>query len=701
MADYDFSGVDAVDSGTPSPTPSPQPPNTDSSAQPNGYDFSGVDAIDKYATPWQQALTAVEQGISGLTLGASKKLETAAGLATPEDIAGREAANPVTATLSNIGGTGALLTTTGGLGAIGEAGTAAGRIGIGALEGAGIGGVNQATDDWSQNKPLDAQKILASAGIGSVFGGAGAGLIEGIRAYRGGEPTAASIQANTNASSDVPPPGGTGPTVVDPAQEPVKGVKATSYQDLIDRTQNAKYMGNATELPQKAVLEDALSRVEMNNPVHPLQLDSLSDQGARDTYNTAKDTPGKIGDALNANESLQKSELVNKTDQTIRDLSPGAEPTPDAVQGGKTAIDAFTDQYQNEQAQLKPIFEDLKKAPIVGDPVTDLIGRMSDAVPGVSEMFDITGGDISIKPYKTAWGIDKATYNAVKEATNSLLDEPNDFKSIWNIRKGLDQHIDVLAQGQAPSEIRALKAAMMDYMQDAVQNNPDVNVRDTFRRWAINEQQRGVIEKTFGASVGKPEFGAISKVKPEQIGDKIFGNTANVEAAKTILPQEQFNTILANWLAEAKAAATDKGAFSSNKFGSFLKRNQDALNVAFSDNPQQLQRLKDLTNIMRILPDSPLINPSGTAKTLFRMVQDAKLHDVTWEGLLASIPQKLLKEAAQISERAQLNKMLAGKAANNSAAQQLMKHANITSDRVDSNIRSLFGGAAALARRFK
>jgi len=104
------------------------------------------------------------------------------------------------------------------------------------------------------------------------------------------------------------------------------------------------------------------------------------------------------------------------------------------------------------------------------------------------------------------------------------------------------------------------------------------------------------------------------------IGDKIFGNTATVEAAKNILPPEQFQRILSNWLAEAKATATDKGAFSANKFGSFLRRNQDALQIAFNDRPEQLQRLKDLTTVMRILPDAPSINPSGTAKTLSRMI---------------------------------------------------------------------------------
>jgi uncharacterized 2Fe-2S/4Fe-4S cluster protein (DUF4445 family) len=83
------------------------------------------------------------------------------------------------------------------------------------------------------------------------------------------------------------------------------------------------------------------------------------------------------------------------------------------------------------------------------------------------------------------------------------------------------------------------------------------------------------------------------------------------------------------------------------------------------------------------------------------MVQNAKVHDMTWEGLLASIPQTLLKKAAAISERADLNHALAGKAANNSATQQLMKHVGITSDKIDAAIKGLFGGASANARKFK
>src|ERR1700679_2894374 len=138
------------------------------------------DDSETYGSATEQAKTALEQAVSGATLGASKVLEThgipALGIpaiTTPEAIAGRESANPVTAGASNIAGTAATILGTGGLGGLAEGAGAAARVGLGALEGAGIGAVTTATDNWSQNKPLDAQKIAANAGLGALLGGVG------------------------------------------------------------------------------------------------------------------------------------------------------------------------------------------------------------------------------------------------------------------------------------------------------------------------------------------------------------------------------------------------------------------------------------------------------------------------------------------------------------------------------------------------
>jgi hypothetical protein len=692
MAQFDDLIDDSQAQNPASPTVPNSPTNTVN--QPNFDDLQ--DDSEKYGSPLEMAKTAAEQAVSGATLGASKVLEThgipALGIpaiTTPEAIAGREAANPVTSIASNIGGTAGMLLATKGLGPLAAAGSAATRIGIGALEGAGIAGIYTANDDWSQNKPLDAQKIAANAGLGSLLGGIGGVIGEAFRPKPLAEvPTAVSDQAGSagdaalNASSA-------------PVKAPeVKGVQSSSYEDIVKRNQAAKIDGTGISLPAQGELDDALSRVGMENPVNPLQRDSLANSEASDIYQTAKEGPGELGSNLKNYEALQKNELVGKTNDSIADLSPGIEPVSDAYQGGKQAIDAFTDQYQAEKNALSPVFKELKTLPVQGDLLPDSINRMTQAVPGIANMFDSSGDAIAIRPYKTAWGIDKATYSAVKEAVDSLQGEDNSLQTLWNVRKGLDQHIDVLAQGQAPSEIRSLKAALMNQMQDAT-GNP--NIRDAFKRYAINEQQRGVIEKSFGASVGTPEFGQISKVKPEMIGDKIFGNTATTQAAKNILPPEQFNSILANWISEAKAAATDKGAFSANKFGSFLKRNKDALNIAFQDQPQALQRLNDLSTIMRILPDATSINPSGTAKTLSRMILNhtPDLHNITWEGMLASIPKKIASEISGRLKMNELNQYLSGQALKNSQDAALKNHVMSVSDNIDKGVKALFSGSAS------
>lgn len=189
------------------------------------------------------AKTALEQGLSGLTLGASKAIETQGipalaipPISSPEAVAARQKENPITSFASNLVGTGALIAGTGGLGGVARAvtgakalGTAA-SIGINALEGAGIGGVNQATDDWSQNKPLDAQKIAASAGLGALLGGAVGGVIEGIK-YKFGTPLA-KVSEVGNVASSVPE--GTEPPVI--SQVDAQGYKNGEFVPSVENS---------------------------------------------------------------------------------------------------------------------------------------------------------------------------------------------------------------------------------------------------------------------------------------------------------------------------------------------------------------------------------------------------------------------------------------------------------------------------------
>lgn len=704
--------VEDFDPGQTSQSPSRAPSQASSQSGPGQLPPGAVPADqfvsdqNQYSSPLEQLKTTAEQVASGATLGLSKVAETKILGVKPEAIAGREAANPINSFLSNIGGGAASFELTGAAGALRGLGSVASRIAGGAGAGAVIGGVSRANDDWSQNKPLDAQKIAASAGIGALLGSAGSALGEGIK-YKFGTPLAEGAtkpieNTPSTASFELQNSGGEAPSLTNTTPEPVQdipktlGIKPSSLEEIDQALKRSKYDGSALDLPAKAELQDAISRVPLENPVNPAQLDSLNSQAERNVYQIAKESSGDIADKLARYEALQKNELVNQAQKTIQDISPGSEPEPNAYKAGQNAIDAFTDQYQDEKNALTPIFKSLKSAPLNADLLPDAVSKMTEAVPGIANMFDTTGGELGIKPYKTSWGIDKATYNATKEAVNSLSGEDSSLQTLWNVRKGLDQHIDVLAQGQAPQEIRALKAGLMDLMQES-SGNPEI--REAFKRYAINEQQRAVIEKAFGAGVGTPEFGALSKIKPENITDRIFANTATTNAAKQILPKEQFNVMLANWLAEAKATATDKGAFSSNKFGSFLRKNQYSLESAFSENPEQFQKLKDLTTIMRILPDAPSINPSGTAKTVMGMLKNLDLHNITYEGLIASIPKKIIEKSNNYLQSQKLNQALAGQASQNAAQTALKNHVSGINSKIERGIKALFIGGGAQSRK--
>lgn len=665
---------------------------------------------EKYSTPGQQAIAGLEGIAGGATLNTSKLLEEQLGFATPEEIKGRAEQNPWTAGIGQVVGGAGLIAATGGAGALAEGAGALGKIGAMAAEG-GAFGLGNAVGEYAEgdNPNLDGQKILTHVGMGVGIGGGLGAFGQAIKAAvpAVGSRAASLSKAVKSVYGGAEEAGGAElqPVVADAIVDaPVTGVKPTSYQELANKVAAAKANGEALALPEKLALQDAANRVPMENPIHPLQMDSLDSQEARTAYKTAKQFPGEEGDAIRGYEGLQKNELERKTAQEIGALSQGSLPVSDAVKGGEQAIEAFTNQYQAEKKALVPIFKQLQKIDISSkvDSATSALEKMMDAVPGIARMFDTsvetaenlgTKETLHILPYKTAWGIDKATYNATKEAVTSLLENPKDFEALQNIRRGLDQHVDVLAQGQAPGQIRALKAALMDFMQDVVdKSGASMEVRTAFKRYAINEQERNVIEKVFGASVGSQEFGAISKIKPEVIGDKIFSNTANVKAAKNILEPKEFNKILANWLAEAKVAATDNNAFSGNKFGSFLKKNQDALNEAFKDNPSALQKLKDMTTIMRILPDAAPANPSNTAPTLWSKLKDSKSLMELLTNTAGVLKEKTIGHLEEQVKLKNLNEQLAGRAAKATTLDAVKETVKKTTDQIDKSTKSIFNG---------
>jgi hypothetical protein len=515
--------------------------------------------------------------------------------------------------------------------------------------------------------PSDAvARTLAAGGASELFGGVTAGLFTGaadtaaaglrqIAASKIGQKAiefAQDFGAAMNTTSDE-----FGPAAAGSAPEAQAGVQNTSLAGLQNRIEQA---GGVPQATSRTAVEAAAARVPMESPFHPMQLDALDSPQAAQEYQMAKESSTDVGKILRDNEAIQKNELVGKTDDTIRDIAGTDEVTPDKIEGGNQASKYFTDQYQAEKKEAGALVGQAKSLDTEGiDHLTGVTNAMSNSVPGVADMLDTSGGTIKVLPYKTSMGITDQTYGAVKKAVSALQDNPTKFSDLFNIRKGLSNGINPLTSDPAAvSEISSLKSSMMNYLQD--QATPDL--RAGFQRYAINEAQRGVIEKSFGASVGNKEYGQMSKVSPETIIKDIFSDSASINAAKNILPGDQYNHLLGNWMSQAKAAATDSetGIFSSRKFASFLKTNEPRLQAAFSDNPQGYQRIKDLTTMMKIVPDAPPVSPAIYDKSILEHLKetsgmtDAALKTVKY---LRDSAMKNIDRQKNIRE---INKVLAG-----------------------------------------
>ncbi len=677
-----------------------------------------VDLEEKYGDLTGQAKAFGLGAARSASFGLSDEFLTGSGLVKPEDLKGYREQNPISSGAGEIAGiAGAILVPeTGLLGAaaapvktISRLGTAvteaagnilpraagpvsrilsqAGAMGAGsAVEGAAYGLGQSVTEHALGDPDLNAEKVFANLGMGAVTGGALGSLFGAVKGGIRGKSVAQALESEKAMPGAV-------------ADSPKLGVKPTSIQDMADQVAAAKASGKAIDLPQKKALVDAASRIEMAHPIHNVQLSSLEDQGARDVYNILKETPDATGNTLRQYEALQKNDLVDKTEKAISDVAPGKELTSDAVEGGNKAVKIFSDQYQAEKNEAGKLIGEAKSLSGKGfDHLNGMVKAWTDAVPELSKMFSVSEDGIKVNPYDTTMGMTKLTYRAVREAVQALRKDPQEFKELFNIRKGLENNINVFNTDAATrGEIMRLKSSAMDYIQNlADESIPEI--RDSFKRYAINEQERSVIEKAFGASVGSPEFGSISKIKPEVIGDRIFSNTATVSAAKKILSPENFNEVLGNWLSEAKKAATLDGNFSSKKFGTFLVKNQDALNEAFRENPHALQKLHDLTTVMRILPDAASVNPSGTAKTLVGMVKNMSTHGLTWEGLLASAGKKVTDLLEKQQTLKNLNNDLAGKSAGVDMLSKIERTANKTANAIKSGTSAIFSDGAQAAK---
>lgn len=644
----------------------------------------------KYGTTSQQLKTFGEGAVKGIPFigGPILKGLSAIGLEdSPEDIQARENTNPGVSTLGQIGSTiaGLALAPEGTLGLadfanpvgaiakIGKAteGILASRLAsqgaqsvaakvlskvatagaAGALEGAAFGAGNVVNEAVLGDLHTVGQHAMSEIGLSAILGGTFGATLGGLG--KSGEllkekffPGAADLEHG--AISD---------TIKQNASEG----RATprSSQDLAQMVNGP--MGPdqlAIEgLPQKAELTAAEQMIpDSKFPVHGVQYESLNGPMERRDYKIfledSKDPDSANFRNYEAHQKLESRRLLN---ETIEKVAPGAQVTNDVVKGGQNLVDSFNEHYQAEKKELAPMFKKFDKAAI--NPVTypgELVGKIEEAIPGMSNhvSYDGANGSVSISKYKPTMGISKEAYDAVKDLIGAVNEERLTLNDVRNLRESMRDRLNLLSSPRDQMQIGGLRKSLMDFMEGEVaKSEPDLAVRETFKKYAINEQNRETIEKILGGKIGDRSSFA-KNIKMEDVLDRVFSNTETVKAAKSILGGN-FNEAMGNYLSKQVAAVTDntKNGFSSNRFGTFLRGKNPELSQAFTESPETLARIQALTKKMQILPDAPPVNPSQTATTIMQVLGGVNKFKAlfNWKGELANTAMKLFEDAGSNS----------------------------------------------------
>jgi hypothetical protein len=618
----------------------------------------------KYGGTGGEILAGAAGAARGLSLGLSDLALTKSGLVSPDTLQGLKDANPDASTAGDVAGSVLPAVLTGGGSVAAEGGAAATRGGLAAMAGdalaytpaglvgkagagitKGVGGM--LGSEAAQGMASKIVRGAASHAVGSAVEGAafgaggqlseaalgdpekvadhaianigfagllGFGLGGALGAVSGGIESIAGKKLSQQAVDE-----GAKAQIAESAAAASEKYKAPqSLQGVMDKVEDAKYSGaGGNEVPSRQTLMDATDTIgDLSYPPHEIQLEAMSDKKSYDIYKTALESQTQEGQALQSYEGLQKQEGVAKLNSTVENLAPGRRVTADPYQGGQEIVEAFSDHSDALKKAEKGLFEKFDEvAPNLKVDPLSILPKLSDAIPQADSILKVNAeGTVELAPYSPKTGISKTVYDALADVHEAMKDGNLSIAELRNVRNTLSDRVNMLNPKDA-APIGKLKKSLMDYIEEKAQTViPDIQVRQGFKNYAVASQNLENMEKVFGGSFSD-RASLLKQVKPEQVGDKVFRNSATVSLARETLPSGQFDKLLANYMAEQVAKFTDKGTFSSQRFASWMKSNSTELQLAFKGKEGALARFKALGDYMRILPDAPSINPSGTAKT--------------------------------------------------------------------------------------
>jgi hypothetical protein len=614
----------------------------------------------------------------GATLGLSDAALTGSGLVNPDTLQGLRQYNPVASGAGEVAGVVAPAIATGGLSAeaeglagaargaaeltpaslvskigskvtgaakaaIGEAPEASGlakRILMGAaphavgsaVEGAFYGAGNAVSESSLGDPDVNAEKVMGEVGLGAILGGAFGGILgagEGALSRFVGKGGEAAKEAEALAARDGVAQGTeeTAPLLGDNGQpiptDRAKVSQPTTFDEMAARNANAPYMGLSSDAPQAQEVVDAVNKVgnDMQFPPHRAQIEALKDPEARAQMKTLEESDTKEGKILRDYNAHMKAEGVQRLQGDIESVAPGYKPAATSEQAGANLVASVKGSVDAGRAALKPAFEAFDE--VAGKTAAnnhEVLGVIREALPKMDGFISVEKGKIKLAPFDPSMGITETSYGVLRKVMTSLQDREMNVSGVRSIREYVDSKISPTASMGEKVFLGKIKKSLMDYMESKIPDSAPNAVRNMFKSYAQNEERRGLAEYILG---GKLEDGGKlqKEIVDKNVLKNIFSDPETVRSFRELVGSKRFNEALADFLSLEKANATTDGAFSSKKFGGVLKGKAAELRAAFEDKPQALEMISARNTILRLVPDAMSGNPSGSAKTMWSLMQ--------------------------------------------------------------------------------
>lgn len=407
-------------------------------------------------------------------------------------------------------------------------------------------------------------------------------------------------------------------------QAPEKTLYPESLDDMRTAVTQAETAGELTELPTKLELEKIEKRLNLKRPVTNAQKRAASSYNARDEYKAFRESGTRDAETVIKYEQLQRNEGNKLLNDAVNNIHPGKTAEANPLKAGQRLVETAFDRYEETKSKLGKWFnryDKIKIEPTEHVPfLTDHIARVA---PEIAPFIEVSDAGAVLRPYSRTMGISKEEYNVLGSVIKEL-ESPNGLtiKDIRNIRGSLlNEFPDAVTR---PPIVEKLRRAMLDHIEGLVVSRAPKNiknVRKTFQEYAQNENNLSNLESILGGRFSKFKNDKKS-INSEQALRRIFSSERNITNARAALGEEAFAEAFSNYLASEIASLSKDGFVSSARLHSWLKKNKPLLEL--TGKVDDLEQIEAVTNFLRIIPDSPTINPSGTAKTasLLGRIQD-------------------------------------------------------------------------------